>query len=101
MARHASGETPETLWRVVERGLGPEVPAGGEVSSSDEIAPGGDSRLAVGSYEVTARGGGGALVISSRGLVATPAGRSVEREVRVECRRAGGKWHVEKWERVP
>jgi len=59
-----------------------------------------DSRLVVGSYEARAVRQGGRLTIEATGRAAAPAGRDVERHVRVTCHRAGGRWVVERWEQV-
>jgi hypothetical protein len=103
LTRQASGERVPSLTRTIRReptSDGPIVPAPDAATKARLQAPD-DSRLVVGSYEVKADRQGRSVVVRSRGRVATPAGRVVEREVRVACRRAGGGWAVERWEQVP
>ena len=81
-----------------------ETPDGPRVAAPDmaqaPMVGSDDSRLVVGSYEVSAERRGGSLTIRSQGKVAAPAGRVVEREVRVTCRWAGGTWGVKEWQQV-
>jgi hypothetical protein len=103
LARQASGDRAERLSRTVRweaASEGPLVPPP-DVSPGAQIGSGGDSRLVAGSYEVKADHRRGLLVIRSCGRVATPAGRVVERGVRVTCRESGGRWVVERWEQGP
>ncbi|MBM3474560.1 MAG: hypothetical protein FJX75_14955 [Armatimonadetes bacterium] len=103
LAGQARGERQTSLWRTVRRDAASEGPlaplpdrtAGGRIGRAD------DSRLVVGSYEVKADHRRGLLVIRSCGRVATPAGRVVEGEIRVTCRRVGGQWTVDRWEQGP
>ena len=102
LARAASGDVPEELARTVERIEAPEAAVGAaEATEPSVVGADVDSRLLVGTYEATVRSSGTALAIRSRGVVATPAGMSVSREVDVRCRRVRGAWRVERWERVP
>jgi len=103
LALEARGEGPARLSRVIrqdEAAEGPIVPSP-DRPVGERIGRADDSRLVVGSYEVRAERSGGRLVISSCGEVATPAGRVVEREVRVSCRKAGDRWAVDRWEQGP
>ena len=103
LARQASGDQRGRLSRIVRRDAAsegpivpsPDTPPGARIGRAD------DSRLVVGSYEVKAERHRGSLMIRSRGTVATPTGRVVEREVRVSCRQVGGRWAVDRWEQGP
>ena len=103
LALEARGEGPARLSRMVrqdEAAEGPIVPPP-DRPVGERIGRADDSRLVVGSYEVRAEQRRGLLVIRSCGRAATPAGRVVEREVRVSCRRVGGRWTVDRWEQGP
>jgi len=102
LARGTLPERDVSLTRTIRRDEAPDGPA---VAAPDvgsrAVKATEDSRLVVGSYEVCAEQRGGSLTIRAQGRVADPAGRVVEREVRVTCRRAGGRWVVDRWEQVP
>lgn len=103
LARRSEGEAVTSLARVVWR----------EVDSERRIAPlpdrrrelqwgtSGQPRPVIGHYETVARRSRGGLMISSRGAVATPTGRVVERQVHVTCRWTDGRWRVQRWEQGP
>jgi len=102
LTRQARGERLSSLDRTVrfdEAADGPSAASPDAPTTTVEVSD--DSRLVVGSYEVTAERHGGLLTIRSRGRVATPAGRVVEREVDVACRRVRGRWSVQQWEQAP
>ncbi|MBM3497974.1 MAG: hypothetical protein FJX74_04810 [Armatimonadetes bacterium] len=101
LARGAGDERDMSLARTVRRDGSPEEPS---VAAPDvgprPVKAAEDSRLVVGSYEVRAEQRGGRLTIRSLGRVADPAGRVVEREVRVTCRQARDRWVARRWEQV-
>jgi hypothetical protein len=102
LARQAYGDSATSLTRTVRRDQTPDGPriAAPDAAPSGRLGAADDARLVVGSYEASAEQRGGLLAIRSRGSVATPGGRVVEREVRVTCRRSGGGWAVRQWEQV-
>jgi len=100
LTRRANGESLTSLSRTVQREDERIIPSP-DASRAAPIAVSDQSRLVVGSYEVKAEPNGPSWVVRSRGLVATPGGRVVSREVQVACHRSHGRWIVEQWEQVP
>ena len=103
LARRAAGVETTSIGRAIPasadrdrigEGSGEAAPAARLVDEPEPVA-------ATGSYEAKAETVGGAVEIRSKGIVPTPAGRSVTREVRVMCRVEEGRWVPERWEQVP
>jgi len=103
LARQAAGEEITSIGRTIPASVDRDSVGEGvaEAPSPSGLADEPDSVSVVGSYEARAETVGGAIEIRSKGIVPTPAGRSVTREVRVTCRVAEGRWVPERWEQVP